>query len=90
MSVPDLGEAAARRSFFIGRYFFECLVLALRGHPPSTTECPARGLQLLARPFQMMRLETDGDILGMFGDVWRDYERSEKSAPCLNKSSQDP
>jgi hypothetical protein len=33
MSVPDLGGAAARRPFFIGRYFFECLLLALRGYP---------------------------------------------------------
>jgi hypothetical protein len=47
------------------------------------------GLLLLTGPFQMMWLETDPEILAMFGYAGRDYECSEEPTPRLNKFGQD-
>jgi hypothetical protein len=50
----------------------------------------SKSQQLLTGSFQMMWMETVGDILATLGDARREYESSEEPTPRLNKFGQDP
>ena len=62
--------------------------LQMSAYDPKQTSTAPR--PLLAGPFQMVAMETDGDIIATSRHVRRDEECAKKPAPCPDEFSKDP